>query len=195
MKKPNTTNRSLQRGATLIEALISILIMSIGLLGIASMQLSAISYQKSSWSMHKIAELSIDIAERIRANPTGARNSNYIYNESYATAKSATPTNNNCKALSTFCSTAQIAADDVAAFITRAQKLLPEGAAVIEGDFNNGYVATAMYYDKEFINSSGILQTSATCSATTSGIDWRNCCPATASVPNGVRCRRINIIP
>ncbi len=195
MKRQPLKNKSMQCGATLIEALISILIMSIGLLGIAGIQLSAISYQKSSWSMHKVTELSTDISERIRSNPTGARNNNYIYTADYATAKAATPTSNNCKSSSAFCSTAQIASDDVTALITQAQTLLPQGAARLEGDFNNGYVLTVMYFDKEFVNSTGVLQASTTCAASTSGIEWRNCCPAGASTPDGVRCRRMNIIP
>ena len=74
--RPSLTvpRQKLQEGATLIEALISILIMSIGLLGIAGLQLNALSYQKNAWSTHRVAEVTNDLAERILANPTGAKN-------------------------------------------------------------------------------------------------------------------------
>ena len=42
--------------------------------------------------------------------------------------------------------------------------------------------------------ATGALQTTPTCVAQT-GIEWRNCCPAAANAPAGVRCRRFNIIP
>lgn len=202
--KSNSVNakryRKRQEGATLIEALVSILIMSIGLLGIAGLQLNAMSYQKTSWSTHRVAEVTNDLAERIRANPTGAINGNYIYNANYATGTTATFTSNNCRTSGGFCSTEQIAADDVADFVLKAQSSLPQGAAQITGTPTTGFIVTTMYIDKDFIDpATHVLQSSQTCTATidssTTDIAWRNCCPAAASAPAGVRCRRFNIIP
>ncbi|WP_158025700.1 type IV pilus modification protein PilV [Rhodoferax antarcticus] len=184
----------------MIEALISILIMSIGLLGIAGMQLKAISYQKNAWSTHRVAEITNDIAERILANPTGAKNGNYAYTADYATGKAATPSSNNCRTSSASCTTAQIAADDIADLLNKAQTILPGGAAQITGTPATGMVVTTMFMDKEFVDpASGALLPSTTCTSTidasTSDIAWRNCCPAAASVPDGVRCRRFNLVP
>ena len=185
-----------QRGATLIEALISILIMSIGLLGIAGIQLNAIAFQKTSWSMHRVAEITQDFAERVRSNPAGANNGSYTYTANYATGKAATFTSNSCRASTSFCSVNQIAADDVSAIVLKAQQLLPQGSLQINGTPATGYILSVMYFDKDFVDpSNGTLSASATCTNTTSGIEWRNCCPAAASVPNGVRCKRFNIIP
>lgn len=188
--------RKRQGGATLIEALVSILIMSIGLLGIAGLQLNAMTFQKNAWSTHRVAEVTNDLAERIRANPTGATNGNYSYTADYATGKAATFTSNNCRTSGSFCSTAQISADDITDFVLKAQASLPQGAAQITGTPAAGFVITTMYLDKEFVNpATGALLTTPTCAATTTGIEWRNCCPAAASAPAGVRCRRFNIIP
>lgn len=190
-----TTHWRRQQGATLIEALIAILIMSIGLLGIAGLQLNAASYLKNSWSTHRVAEITNDLAERIRANSTGAANGNYSYTANYTTGKAATFTSNNCRTSGSDCSTAQIAADDIADFVLKAQTNLPQGAAQVSGTPTTGFIVTTMYYDKEFVDPlTGAIQTTSTCSAQT-GIDWRNCCPAAASVPAGVRCRRFNIVP
>jgi type IV pilus assembly protein PilV len=196
---PTRRNR-FQSGATLIEAMVSILIMSIGLLGIAGLQLGAMTYQKSSWSTHRVAEVTTDLAERIRANPTGATNGNYSYTGTYATGKAATFTSNNCRTSGGFCSTAQIAADDVADFVIKAQTSLPSGAAQITGTPATGFVVTTMYLDKDFVSGAPpVLQSSQTCTAaidsSTADIAWRNCCPASASAPAGVRCRRFSITP
>lgn len=183
-------------GATLIEALVSILIMSLGLLGIAGVQLNAIAFQQSSWSTHKVAEVVNDFAERIRSNPTGAINGNYVYNnQNYSQIKAATFTTNDCRLSGSYCSTAAIAGDDIADLVTKAQSILPQGAAQVSGSMLNGYVITVMFFDKDFTNSSGTLQSSATCTATTTGIEWRNCCPTEAQAPSGVRCRRFTVFP
>lgn len=185
-----------ERGATLIEALVSILILSLGLLGLASLQMNALAYQKSSWATHRIAELTGDISERIRANPLGGTNGYYVYTANYTTAKTASLTSNNCRTSGAACTTKQIADDDLSAWLAKAQAALPGGAVNLEGASSTGYVVTAMYVDKEFINSTtGVLQTSTVCTSATSGIAWRNCCPAAAAVPDGVRCSRTDIIP
>lgn len=179
-----------QKGATLIEALISILVMSLGLLGIAGLQLSALSYQKSAWSSHRVAEIVNDITEKIRANPSAAKAGNYNYSSNYNTGSSATFTLNNCHTGSSFCSLSQIAADDISNFVTKTQQLLPRGAAQITGSSSTGYTVTVMYLDKDFVDpTTGAAQSSAACTSGTSGIDWRNCCPTAASAPAGVRCR------
>lgn len=185
-----------EQGATLIEALVSILVLSLGLLGMAGLQLNALSFQKSSWATHRIAELTGDISERIRANPTGANNGNYVYTATYSTAKAATMTSNLCRTSGTDCTTAQIANDDIAAWLVKAQAALPSGAATITGDSMNGYTVTAMYQDKEFVDpTTGALQSATACTSSLTGIAWRNCCPTAVSAPAGVRCYRSSIIP
>jgi type IV pilus assembly protein PilV len=200
LKRANKrSKRRIQNGATLIEALVSILIMSIGLLGIAGLQLNALSYQKSAWSTHRVAEITNDLAERILANPTGAKNGNYTYTADYATGKAAAPATNNCRTSGATCSTAQIAADDLRDFLLKAQASLPGGAAQVTGTPATGMVVTTMFADKEFVDTTGALQTSTTCTsainASTSDMAWRNCCPPAANVPAGVRCRRFNLVP
>lgn len=185
-----------QAGATLIEALVSILVLSLGLLGMAGLQLNALSYQKSSWATHRIAELTGDIGERIRANPTAATDGNYTFTANYTTAKTATITSNLCRTSGADCTTSQIANDDLSSWILKAQNALPGGAARLEGNPTNGFIVTALYADKEFVNpATGVPQASSVCTAASAGIAWRNCCPAGAAVPDGVRCYRTNIIP
>lgn len=186
----------LQKGATLIEALVSILIMSLGLLGMASLQLNALSFQKTSWATHRVSELSSDIGERIKTNPEAADSGAYTLTGTYSTLKSATMTNNLCRGpAAADCTPAQIANDDIQDLLSKAQRTLPGGAISLEGSRLFGYTVTTMYQDKDFIDiSTGVAQASTACTSATSGIAWRNCCPAAASVPAGVRCNRLPIV-
>lgn len=182
-----------QHGATLIEALVSLVVMSFGLLGIAGLQLSALSFQKSAWATHRVSEITSEFAERVRANAK-AVDSDYQYAAAYATGMAATPSKLNCRTSGT-CTATQLAADDLADLLIKAQTLLPEGSIQVSGTLIDGLVVTSMYMDKEFVSSSGALQTSTPCASSTSGTDWRNCCPSAANAPAGVRCRRFTIIP
>ena len=61
-----------QRGFTLIEVLISILILSVGLLGAAAMQLQSLKFTQASQWRSQANFLAYDIVERIRANRVNA---------------------------------------------------------------------------------------------------------------------------
>lgn len=189
----NSRHPKSQAGATLIEALVSLVIMSFGLLGIAGLQVGALAFQKSAWATHRVAEITGDFAERIRANAK-ATDADYQYTATYATGKSAALTKLDCRNTG-ICSPAQVAADDLADLLGKAQSSLPEGSIQITGTIADGFVINAMYRDKDFVDATGAPKPATPCTASTSGVDWRNCCPSTASVPDGVRCRRFTIVP
>jgi len=58
-----------QRGFSLIEALVSILLLSFGLLALAGLQLRVLSDSSGASSQNIAARLAGEMAERIRANP------------------------------------------------------------------------------------------------------------------------------
>lgn len=60
-----------QAGFTLIEILVTIVILSIGLLGIAGMQASSLRNNHAAYTKTQAANLAMDMADRIRANPDG----------------------------------------------------------------------------------------------------------------------------
>ncbi|MEX0733431.1 MAG: type IV pilus modification protein PilV [Steroidobacteraceae bacterium] len=64
--------RERQRGATLIEALVALLILSIGLLGVAGLQLQALRSNHGAHLRSQATMLAHDIADRMRANRTAA---------------------------------------------------------------------------------------------------------------------------
>jgi len=61
-------------GFSLLEVLISVVILSIGLLGMAGIQLKGLSSNNSANIRTQATLLANDLAERMHANPLGARN-------------------------------------------------------------------------------------------------------------------------
>ncbi|KGS15106.1 Type IV pilus assembly protein PilV [Pseudomonas coronafaciens pv. garcae] len=65
-----------QTGMTLIEVLVSILILAIGLLGAAAIQLNALKYTDSSTMSSQASFIAYDMMDRIRANVDGNASAN-----------------------------------------------------------------------------------------------------------------------
>lgn len=61
-----------QQGATLIEILITVLVMSVGLLGMATLQIKALQQNNDAMLRTKAVMLSDDIVNRMRSNRTAA---------------------------------------------------------------------------------------------------------------------------
>ena len=61
-----------QAGSTLIEVLITVLVLSIGLLGMATMQFDGIKRNTDSYLRSQAVNLAYDMSDRIRVNRTGA---------------------------------------------------------------------------------------------------------------------------
>ncbi len=105
--------RKLQ-GFSLVEVLIALIIMSVGMLGIAGLYVQSMQAGRTSMLRHHAVTLAGDIADRIRANPTAG-----------AAYAAATGTNHNCVAQGTNCNIAQMAANDIFIWQTQAASFLP----------------------------------------------------------------------
>ncbi|MBF0126573.1 MAG: type IV pilus modification protein PilV [Magnetococcales bacterium] len=111
-------------GFTLLEVLITLAILSVGLLGLAKMQLNAIRFTQSAYLRSQVIFLAYDMFERMRANRTLALNG--AYNTGFDTV--VTP-GTDC-ALAT-CSPAQMATFDLAQWKSDLNQLLPSGEGEI----------------------------------------------------------------
>ena len=67
MEKGITT----QQGLTLLEILIALVVLSVGLLGIAGMQATGLRNNHAAYTKTQATALAMDMADRIRANPDG----------------------------------------------------------------------------------------------------------------------------
>jgi type IV pilus assembly protein PilV len=74
------TSREGQRGMTLIEALVALLILSIGLLGVAGLQMQALRSNHGAHLRSQATVLAHDIADRMRANRDAALADPSAYN-------------------------------------------------------------------------------------------------------------------
>src|SRR6218665_587583 len=75
-KRKSTAPPSLQcaRGATLAEVMAAIVVLSIGLLGIAGLQAATLKYKINAWARSSASTFLSDLAERVRINPDSAGN-------------------------------------------------------------------------------------------------------------------------
>ncbi|HYJ40189.1 MAG TPA: type IV pilus modification protein PilV [Steroidobacteraceae bacterium] len=103
------------RGFTLLETLVSLVVLSVGLLGAAALLLD--NLRTHAGALRRVAALSLvrDMADRIRANPRGG-----VYYDTRMPAPAAAP----CGGPGG-CDVAQLAAADLAYFESTAHALFP----------------------------------------------------------------------
>ena len=122
----NRVNRDHSNGFTLIEVLIALIIMSVGMLGVAGLYVHSMQAGRTSMFHHNAVTLTSDIADRIRANPRAVA--------AYAGAGG----NNNCVNGGINCTPAEMAAHDIFLWDQQAATTLPTGTVNIV--FNNAVV-------------------------------------------------------
>jgi type IV pilus assembly protein PilV len=72
MRRQWKTARRREQGTTLVEALVALLVLSIGLLGVAGLQMMALRYNHSAHMRSQATALAYDISDRMRANRAAA---------------------------------------------------------------------------------------------------------------------------
>ncbi|MCS4307029.1 type IV pilus assembly protein PilV [Rheinheimera pacifica] len=70
-----------QHGVSLLEVLVSVLVLGIGLLGVAALQTSSMRHTNSSLEKTMAVILTDTLAELFRANPQAARLGNYAFSD------------------------------------------------------------------------------------------------------------------
>ena len=111
-----------QRGFSLVEVLIALIIMSVGMLGIAGLYVQSMQAGRTSMFRHQAVTLAGDVADRIRANPRAG------------IAYAAGGANNNCVAAGVDCNEAQMAANDIFIWDQEALNSLPNGDVIVQFD-------------------------------------------------------------
>ena len=115
----NSIQRRSAQGFTLVEVLIALIVLSVGMLGIAGLYLHSIQAGRTSVFRHHAINLAGDIADRIRANPSAGVN------------YQATGKDNSCMTGTKSCSPLQMAENDIEIWDTQAQDTLPNGQVTI----------------------------------------------------------------
>lgn len=72
--------KAAQQGFSLIEVLVALLILSIGLLGLASLQMQSVQFNQSALYASQANFLAYEVLDRMQANAQEARDGNYNMN-------------------------------------------------------------------------------------------------------------------
>ena len=120
-------SRNTEKGTTLLEVLISVLVLSIGLLGVASLQMYGLRYNQSAYLRSQATILAYDIVDRMRSNPNGVAAGYYN-----SISTSSLPTDPAC--ISTGCTDQQLAAHDILEwgnYFVGSQPVLPSATGTV----------------------------------------------------------------
>ena len=96
-------------GFTLLEVLITVLILSIGLLGLSGLQMTGLRYNQSAYWRGQATLIAYDIIDRMRANRDGVAAGTYDGIDSSGTL----PSDPNCISHATGCTAVELAQYDV----------------------------------------------------------------------------------
>lgn len=130
-------SKKVQCGVSLVESMIALLVISVGLLGIAALQITAMKQNSSSLYHSQAVWFAIDIADRIRSNSGQFMLYNGVDTDN-APAQ-------NCMANT--CSPLQMRASDAAEWASMVQTL-PSGRGLIVSPANNNLTIQVMWDDE-----------------------------------------------
>jgi type IV pilus assembly protein PilV len=151
-------------GFTLIEVLISMLVLMVGLMGVAGMQLISFQNNQNAYLRSQATYIASDMLDRIRANPGGHRNGATAYRD--IQVPSTVPAAQTCITSTAGCAPDALANQDArewAAHFDSAygaasqQPTLPGGRGVVSYDVTtNEYIVTVFWDEKDWVeNTSG----------------------------------------
>ena len=112
-----------QHGFTLIEILVAIVVISLGLLGLAGLQAASLNGNQIANSRSIASQQAYDMADRIRANQAGANAGNYD------NLTATLPADPGC--ITAGCSTANMALTDQFQWLTATAAMLPAGSGTV----------------------------------------------------------------
>ncbi len=135
---------SQQAGSSLIEILVTILILSVGLLGLAALQTNALRFNQDAYQRMVASQQADNMLDRMNANAVGI--SSGLYN-----SVSGIGTNPSC---TTVCTPQQMAQRDSFEWNTQNQQLLPSGQGTVTMQ-NNVYRVT-VYWDARRTGATGL---------------------------------------
>lgn len=114
----NNLRRQWARGFTLVEVLVALVVMSVGMLGIAGLYLEGLRWGRTSLYRTTAVGLAADMADRIRANPLAGA----------AYAGTGPGADGGCVNGGVACTADELAADDWFTWSAELQQQLPTGA-------------------------------------------------------------------
>jgi len=162
LKPKESLNRTRLHGFTLVEVLVALLVLSIGLLGLAALQTTSLKYNTDSYFRTQATLLAYDIIDRMRSNTTGIYAGNYDA-ATGAIAATKIAAYNTCKASScqcdanvANCSTSSLATYDLGKWYEKISATLPEGytnLATVSRSVSNLVTITIQWRERDIFQS------------------------------------------
>jgi type IV pilus assembly protein PilV len=144
------------KGFTLVEVMVSVLILSLGLLGAAGLQTFSLRSNQTAFFRSQATAAAYDIIDRMRVNTKGVADGNYDSVDS-----NQLPGDPNC--ITSGCTASQLADYDVLSWTSQSLSLLPAGAGTVTVDdmgtagdpSDDVYVVTVLWSDTTDQNNPG----------------------------------------
>lgn len=136
---PNRLTKS--DGFSMLEVLITVLILSFGLLGMAALITTGVRSNNIAHYRSLATQQTLNIADRMRANLVGVRAG------AYDSLDTTIPANPDC--IANDCSEGEMATYDHFQWNTNNDRLLPGGEGTVNGNLANGFRVVLMWTEKE----------------------------------------------
>lgn len=154
-----------QQGFSMIEVLVTMVILAIGLLGTAGLQIASVRNTQVAAQRSIATQQAYDIAERIRANlgrpvAIGGAAGGAV-NGSYDNLDASTPAAPGCNP----CTPAQQAVADHSAWNAANARMLPNGSGTVVGSWATGYNVT-LFWDEPNVPPQPLCAGASACFAT-----------------------------
>jgi len=133
---------SSQSGFTMIEMLVALVILSVGLLGVAALQTRGQQFNYEAYVHTQATFLAYDLTDRMRNNPIQAQGGQY--------AATGNP-NSEADCSPGPCSPAQLTGYDLSAWFNSVEQTLPGGEATISHDTTTGVYTIVIKWQGEML--------------------------------------------
>jgi type IV pilus assembly protein PilV len=149
--------RQAAAGFTLVEVLVALLVLSIGLLGLAALQLTSLSLNTDSYLRTQATFFAYDIVDKMRLNPAGVTSGNYDVAVSGDAAgkissyQSCVASSCKCTGTST-CDAGNLALNELGAWYLKMDEVLPGSSskrATITRDLTNLVTITINWSERD----------------------------------------------
>ena len=147
MKTSRTRYQANQQGFTLLEVLVAVVVLSIGLLGLAGLQASGLAQNNNAYQRTQATLLAYDMLDRMRANFDGVRLG--YYND----VSAGSATDPNC--ILSGCTVQQIATYDNASWGDSLSTTLPSGFGTVSGSGLGSTFTITVMWDQDRTGATG----------------------------------------
>ena len=137
-----------QAGFSMLEVMVTLVVLSTGLLGVANLQVEALRGNQGAYLATLAAQQALDMAERIKANPQG------VSANQYDAIDTGIPTLQvDCQSVS--CTPTQLAVFDHNRWNTANQALLPSGSGQVSAIATRTFLIGVRWNDKQLAGATG----------------------------------------